>query len=62
MLDNKMVYDYDDNNNKAIIECDDCGKDIFEGEFYYLLNDVPHCEDCISNSRIEAERNEFSIQ
>lgn len=31
--------------------CDECGREIEIGEFFYKLDDYVYCEDCVLNAR-----------
>ena len=39
----------------VIHECVLCGAEIREGDYYYKLDGIPHCEECVENGREEAE-------
>ena len=39
----------------AIYECTLCREAIREGDYFYKIDDLPYCEECIVESREEAE-------
>jgi len=39
----------------AVFECIECGSPIREGEYVYILGGEHFCEECVENSREEAE-------
>ena len=39
----------------AVYECDLCGAPILEGEYVYKIDELRCCEECVENSREEAE-------
>lgn len=36
---------------KAVLNCDLCGDEIFEGDYYYDLNGEVICENCVESAR-----------
>lgn len=41
-----------------VCECDHCGKDIYEGDTIYKINDEVWCEECTDDARTYAEYQE----
>jgi hypothetical protein len=39
----------------VIHECVLCGAEIREGDYYYKLDGIPYCEECVEDGREEAE-------
>lgn len=58
MLENHMTFD-DELLNKPLFECKECGEKIFEGDYYYVFDNVIICEQCVGDHKIEAERDDL---
>ncbi len=44
-----------------VYKCSCCGEPIYEGDTYYDIDDDAWCEDCILDSRKEAERETYEF-
>lgn len=36
---------------RVVLNCDECGEDIEEGQEYYRIGDNCYCECCVNNAR-----------
>lgn len=39
---------------KPYERCEECGRTIYEGEWFHVVLGAPICEDCIDNTKMEA--------
>lgn len=41
--------------NESIVICDDCGKEVFEGEYEETPDGKQYCSECLKNSYIQEQ-------
>ena len=48
LLDDKAYLEPPDNEPKAVLKCFYCKEDVYEGDEYYVLDDLYCCENCLN--------------